>query len=173
MRGFVILLILFVFTPSLFAQGVPLIPFKAKWINGPNGQELYKSKRHKKGIFIFHSVMTSCRYNYTQAETLKDMADHYRQEKRVQILDYVTDQRLRNVNSWIDNTRPNHPVLHDEGHVLHKKFKEAVDSPVYFPSTIIVDCHGIVHDFRSGPWDPRARREIYNLVDDLLENICQ
>lgn len=142
--------------------------FELPWVNNAVTDLKYKSADHPNGVFVVEAYFLGCPYCNDNAPNVNALADKYRKEPRVQVLDVSRDCRASDYRTWISRHKPNHPVLND----CSKKLIGQLGTR-YYPSVYVIDCHGDVVYDHVGVWNGEVKREIDQVISGLLRETCE
>lgn len=142
-------------------------PFSLPWMNQSSGEATYHSVDHPGGVFVIEAYFLNCPYCNDNAPNVDRLADKYRGNPRVQVLDVGVDRNDSQYESWIQKHNPNHPVLKDP--------RRTVIGPLGttgFPSTYVLDCNGNVRESTSGLWNATKKAQLEQAIEKLLGETC-
>lgn len=111
--------------------------FELPQMNGENIGQMYRSVDHEDAIYVFEAYFNLCPYCHENAPQIKQLAEEFKNEPRVQIVDVGRDCRDSDYRSWVNRHQPVHPVLKDCNQVVIGQLGVSA-----FPTTAIVDCKG-------------------------------
>ena len=163
----VIASLLFAFAGIAQASFIPMIEFPLK--NGPNRDDIYKMSEHPNTVFVFEAYRLSCEYCNENAPLVDALADDYRANARVQVLDLGQDVADRDYEEWIDRHHPNHSVVLDTNKRVYNTLKTVNGVPQVF----VVNCRGELVGNIVGSWDANDERKVRKLVDQALVTTCE
>jgi peroxiredoxin len=140
-------------------------PFELPWMNSAGGVTVYKSATLIDPIFVVEAYFLGCPYCNQNASNVNDLAEAYKNEPRVQVLDVGVDRQDSQYASWIQKHKPNHPVLKDANKVLIRQL-----GTTGYPSTYVIDGRTmtVVYD-TDGVWGSDTRDDLRNAIDTLLK----
>lgn len=141
-----------------------LLPFQLPEYAGP----LYSSAEHANGVFLVEAYFNTCPYCNQNAENVNDLADDYKANERVQVLDVGIDKNDSDYKSWVNKHQPNHPVLMDPRKELIRKLGTSG-----YPSTYVIGCDGEVIYETSGVWSSAKKQRIHEAVESGLKLNCR
>lgn len=156
---------------SQVAQAKTITPFELQWMNHENRTTTYKSSEPTGKVHIIETYFLNCPYCNDNAPNVDEMAEHYANEPRVQVLDVGRDCREVDYDTWIEKHNPNHPVLNDCKQVVIKQLNAGNPKPKY-PTVFVTDCKGTVHFERIGVWSPSTKSSIRAAVTKALQVDC-
>ena len=159
-----VLIALFLLSPLAHAVS----PFELPWMNHTDSGTIYKSADHVSGIFVVEAYFLNCPYCNDNAENVNELADKYKSDSRVQVLDVGIDTSDSQYKTWINKHRPNHPVLKDSQRRLISQLGTSG-----YPSTYVLDCKGNVLTKTSGAWNSQKLNQITNAIEKLLKQDCK
>lgn len=140
-------------------------PFSLPWMNHEQPGTSFKTSDYPDGIFVIHPYFIYCQINYQLEPKVNQLANDYVSEPRVHVLDIGVDKKDSDYEKWIEQVKPNHPVLKDsERTVVHAL------GITHYPTTIILDGSGSIH-YRSTPgiWTDKEEQKIRATIDWLLQ----
>ena len=153
---------------SLFLSlALAILPFELPWMNHPSGPATYRTSDHRDGVFVVEAYFLGCHYCHVNAPNVHELAGKYASEKRVQVLDVGIDRSDSQYQTWIQQHKPNHPVLKDAQRQVVRKLGVGG-----YPSTYVIDCKGNVTYETSGVWNSETRQAIQSAVDEALKVTC-
>jgi len=148
------------------AASIPMMEFPL--MNGTPGQT-YKMSDVKNGVFVFEAFRLSCSYCNTNAPNVDQLADEYRDNARVQVIDLGLDQGDFEYSEWNRIHNPNHPVVKDVGF----KAYSALKTQNLIPQVFIVNCRGERVGVHAGTWDNAANAQIRQHIATALATTCE
>jgi peroxiredoxin len=143
-------------------------PFELQWMNNPE-KSVYKSSDHKDGIFVIEAYFRDCTYCNKNAPRVNALAEKFKNEPRVQVLDVGVDSQDSTYAEWIQKHKPNHPVLKD---AKGEKLVKSQLGTTGYPSTYVIDCNGNVVATTRGVWSSSSQGKIERAIEDLLSENC-
>ncbi len=159
-----LLLSMSLFSASVFAETKTVKPFELAWMNAEKADTKYKSKDHPEGIFVLENYFLRCPYCNYNAPNVNDLADKYKDDKVVQILDVGIDSSTNDYKTWISKHSPNHPVLKDATRLLATQLE--IEG---YPTTVILNCK-MEEVYRTvGLWEESTIEEMHKTIDKLKE----
>lgn len=153
---------------SKAAFGATIKPFSIPWMNHATAGTKYATADHPGGVFVLEFYANFCGACNENADNVDALAEAYKDEPRVQVLDVSLDTSNREIKAWIFNHQPNHPVVKDEGHTLWNQVNEE-----YIPTAVVTDCHGDIKWRNTGVWDRATVADLKRVVDGLLAQTCE
>jgi len=160
---YLLALLAFVVSSNAFA----IDPFNMPWKNHPTRDTIYKSSDHPNGIFVLEFHANFCGACNENAANVDELAEHYKDEARVQVLDVSLDRDDREIAAWIRRHQPNHPVVKDEGRRVWNQVGEQ-----YIPTVVIIDCNGQEAFRYTDVWSAAVKSQIRAAIDGLLAVDC-
>jgi peroxiredoxin len=130
-----LLAVVFAFLVSSVAWAVDA--FELQQMNGENIGQMYRSVDHEDAVFVFEAYFNLCPYCHENAPLVKRLAEEFKDEPRVQVIDLGRDCRDSDYRSWISRHQPKHPVLKDCNRVVLSQLNVSA-----FPTTAVIDCKG-------------------------------
>ncbi len=152
---------------SQAASATTINAFSLPWINGPARDSMYQTGDHPDGVFVLEFFANFCGACNDNAVNVNTLADGYKDNARVQVLDMSLDTDPRETASWIANHSPNHPVVNDGAKTVWNQIDQQ-----YIPTTVVMDCKGTVQFLHNDVWDATATQQIKDTVDGLLKQPC-
>lgn len=158
------LVVLFISTLTLTAQGAMQVsPFELPMANGKSANELFKSSDHPNTVYVIENYFYGCPYCRENAENVNELADAYKNDPRVVVLDVGIDKMDSLYEAWVKKFEPNHPVLKDPKRVIAKQLKVTG-----YPTAVILDQNLNVVFRTTGVWEESTIAEMMRKIDSLL-----
>jgi peroxiredoxin len=151
---------------SSSAFATTIAPFK-EFIANSSQDSTYSSADHKDGVFVMEFYANFCGACNENADNVNALADQYKDQARVQVLDMSLDTDESEIKAWISNHNPNHPILEDGDRTVWSQLDEQ-----YIPTTVIMDCKGNVVWKNTGVWGGEEKATIKQKLDQLLSQSC-
>lgn len=148
------------------AASIPMYDLPLK--SGPAGA-VYKMSERPNSVFVFEAYKLSCVYCNKNAPNVDRLADDYRDNPRVEVLDLGLDTSNDAYAEWIRRHKPNHPVVQDVGN----KIFNALKSQNSIPQVFIVNCRGQLVGSTVGEWNAAANKAVRDYVDQALTTVCE
>lgn len=145
----------------------PIAPFALPQMNVTPHAD-YVSTAHPGAVFVIEAYFLGCPYCNDNAANVDDLVDAYPDEPLLQVLDVGVDRSDSDYATWISRHQPNHPVLKDSSRSLIHQLGTSG-----YPSSYVLDCHGVVQFSGTGEWDSRELQSIKTAIDRLLAQGCQ
>lgn len=142
--------------------------FELPVMNSPS-LKTFNSKNHPNGVFALEAYFLGCPYCNYNAENVDELADLYKGNDNVHVLDVGYDCRQSQYSGWINKHKPNHLVLNDCG---GQKLLRRLGVSSY-PTFIILDCRGDEIYRTSGVWNAAKKAVIKSKIDAALESCSQ
>jgi len=149
---------------SLFLFALSLLPIQLPQMNAEPGT-VYSSPVN--AVTVVEAYFNTCPYCNYNAPNVDELADEYRSNDRVQVLDVGIDRKDSDYQSWINKHKPNHPVLKDSSRILINQL-----GTKSYPSTYVIGCDGQVLMKTSGQWSQSTKRKIRDAVEAALKVDC-
>ena len=143
-------------------------PFSLLWINHPTPNTIFQSKDIPNAIFVIESFFNACPPCNQNAPKVESLAEFYSNESRVHFLDVGVDRKKSEYQDWIRKHDPHHPVLMDSDQLVNLQL-----GTEGYPSSYVLDCHGVVVAHTLGVWDEEATYSIKSAIDALLKTQCE
>lgn len=137
--------------------------FNLPVMNGKVG-EVFDSAKYPNDVLVVEAYFKDCPYCNQNAPNVDSLADVFKTNPRVHVLDVGIDTKDVDYANWIGRHHPNHPVLKDSQRKLIKQL-----GTTSYPSIYILDGTGTIRYRNSGTWDSATRMEIQEKVEDLLK----
>jgi peroxiredoxin len=160
-------LVLFLVASWASVTAMAVDPFSLPWMNATSANTTYSSSNFPTGIFVVEAYFETCPYCNDNAASVNDLASHYANEPRVQVLDVGIDRDDSSYQQWISDHNSNHPVLKDAQRTLIGELGTSG-----YPSTYVLDCKMNVVYSHTGEWDSGDETDIETQVDALLKQTC-
>jgi len=142
-------------------------PFALPQMNHANVGTLYNSSEKQNAVFVIETYFLNCPYCNDNAPNVDDLAEKYKYEPRVQVLDVGVDKNESQYKTWILKHSPNHPVLNDGNRILVRQL-----GTTGYPSSYVVDCQGNVLATTSGVWSSSKLQIIEQGIEAGLRTTC-
>ena len=163
MRKFIMIALLM----STAAFAAPIKPFALPQMNASPIGTSFTSASHPGRAWVIENYFNSCSYCNENAPQVNDLADFYKDNARVLVIDLGIDRQDAQYATWISNHAPNHPVLKDSSRSLTNQF-----GTTGYPSTYVMNCKMEVTWSHSGVWDAASLAEIKDKIDEALSVEC-
>jgi hypothetical protein len=147
--------------------GLAVAPFSLKQMNGDNVGQMYNSSSHPNGVFLLEGFFNGCPYCHDNAPLIDEIAEAFKDEPRVQVLDIGRDCRESDYRSWIARHNPNHPVLRDCDQLLLSQLGISG-----YPTSVIADCSGKEVYRKVGSMQARDVAAAKAAITKALETQC-
>jgi hypothetical protein len=148
-----------------FAASIPPSSFPVK--NGDSGQ-VYNMADHPNTVHVFESYGLNCVYCNQNAPAVDRLADEFKSNPRVRVMDLGVDRNDSDYAEWIRRHHPNHLVAQD----VNRKVYNALHTENGIPQAFVVDCKGTMHGNIVGAWDSSAEQRIRQLIASALTVSC-
>ncbi len=142
-------------------------PFSLPWMNSQLSGSLYYSADHPKAVFVIEAYYLNCPYCNENAPNVNKLAENYKDEPLVQVLDIGIDRNDSYYNEWIRRHNPNHTVLKDDKMQVISQL-----GTTHYPSTYVLDCKGNILFSTSGVWSNSIKAKLINTIDTQLLEDC-
>ena len=149
------------------AASIPMLEFPVKTAGSPAGS-IYRMADHPNSVWVFESYRLSCVYCNQNAPNVDKLANDYKDNPRVQVLDAGLDTGDAEYIEWNRRHKPNHPVIQDVGYKVFKAFR--VENAI--PQVFVVDCKGNLVGSAMGAWGPTESAAIRGYINKALETTC-
>lgn len=140
---------------------IPLYEFLRLNGDGSPEQERYRMVDHPTAVFVFEAYRNSCGACSENASQIHQLADEYKLNPRVQILDLSLDSTHQEFDDWIRRHSPAYPVILDEGFRVFR----ALRSSSGVPQTFVVNHKGELLGSISGTWDDEVRDKVRRMIE--------
>ncbi len=150
------------------AYGIDLSNYDGMpWANN-NEREVFNFSEHTNGVFVVEGYFYSCPYCQDNAKNVNDLAEEYRDETRVTVLDvaHVRDNSSK-IRAWIRKHNPNHPVVSDQVGLL------GALGISRFPTVKVINCEGDILYTGTGVWNSSKKRAIKSAIETGLDTQCE
>ena len=137
-----------------------LLPFS---LPNMTTQTQYNSEDHKGGVFVVEAFFYGCHYCHANSNNVHELAEQYRGNDKVQVMDVGIDRRDDYYAAWVRQHGCTHPVLKDDRKELIGKL-----GTHSYPSTYVVNCRGELVAETSGVWDSGIKRRLRSAVDKAV-----
>lgn len=138
------------------------------WMNAREPGAVYSMADHQDGVFVFEAFSLNCSWCNKNAPNVDALAEEYKDNSRVQVIDLGIDSANSYFTRWIQTHKPNHPVLKDEGRSVYNTLKTENGIPQVF----VVNCHGEMIDNIVGYWSANEKARIRRAIARGLETTC-
>lgn len=138
-------------------------PFSLPQMN-PQGP-LYQSSDHPDSVFVIENYFIDCPYCNDNAENVDALAEEYKENARVQVLDVGIDRTVAQYEEWIRRHNPNHPVLNDGARKLTRQLGTS-----HYPTAYVVNSSGEVLLKTTGVWSTATKAKIRGAIETALES---
>ncbi len=155
-------LALVLFTKLTYA--VTVQPFTLPQMNAEVPGTLYSSEQQSCPVFVLENYFLNCPYCNDNAPNVDDLAEEFKDNKFVAVLDIGIDKSDSQYEEWIRRHHPNHPVLKDAKKTLTNQLGTSG-----YPSTYVLDFEGKVVLKTSGVWSSATKAKIRNKIKSLLQ----
>lgn len=142
------------------------LPFALPDMNA--GGAMYRSEDRKNAVYVLETFFLGCPYCHQNSPNVHELAESYKSEPRVQILDVGIDRQDGQYEAWIRAHKCQHPVLKDANRELVRRL-----GTQSYPSTYILNCRGELVYSSTGVWYQDTKRRIKMAVDKALETKCE
>jgi len=132
------------------------------WMNSAARDAVWKLSDHPNGVTVFEAYSITCTYCNQNAAAVDALADQFKNDPRVSVLDLGLDSSPRDFARWVAAHHPNHPVVKDANHTVFNALKQ--DDAI--PQTFVVACDGTLVAEAEGAWDDAAKQ---TLVDGIAK----
>jgi len=149
------------------SQALAIEHFELPWMNHELRGEIYRTTDHPNGVFVIEAYFIGCPACNHNVPNVKDLAQDYEAEPRVQILDVGRDCRDSDYVRWIQRHNPPYPVLND----CQRQVIGALNVRAY-PTTVVLNCHGEEVYRTVGVWNHSARNQIRAAINGALMTEC-
>lgn len=158
------------FAFASLAQAAGTIPNNLEFplVSGAAGS-MYRMADHPNGVFVFESFGLSCGYCNANAPAVDRLANDYKANARVQVLDMSLDSNSAYHKEWIRRHSPNHGVIADTGHKVYN----ALRTEDAIPQVFVVNCKGQMVGTYLGAWDGSAEKKVRGYVEKALTTTCE
>lgn len=140
-------------------------PFELRIMNPTSSEAgaVYKSIDHPNAIYVFENYFLNCPYCNDNAPNVDRLAEEFKDEPRVQVLDLGIDRTDAEYEEWIRRHRPNHPVLNDGARVLTRQLGTS-----RYPTAYVVKSGEVIFK-TTGVWSPQTFERIRSLLRSTRE----
>lgn len=138
------------------------------WMNAREAGATYNMADYPNGVFVFEAFSLNCSWCNKNAANVDALADKYKDNARVQVVDLGIDTSNSYFTRWIQTHKPNHPVVKDQGRAVYNALKTQNGIPQVF----VVDCNGTMIDNIVGYWSSTEKSRIDRAIARGLETTC-
>ena len=150
------------FSISSFAFSVQ--HFELPWMNNTSENSIYQTQKHPGAVWVLETFFLGCPYCNDNAPQVNSLANHFKNDERVQVLDIGIDSSASSYAEWIRRHQPNHPVLNDSKRVVVRQL-----GTTSYPSTYVLDKNLKVIYKSAGVWSSKVEAQIKEAVERALE----
>lgn len=118
-------------------------------------------------VYVVEAYFNTCPYCNYNAPNVDSLAESYKSDLRVHVLDVGIDKQDSDYQSWIRKHNPNHPVLKDSKRQLVGRL-----GTTSYPSTYVIDCLGNVAYKTVGEWSGATQNKIKDAIEKSLQLKC-
>lgn len=142
--------------------------FNLTWFNRTSDQpQTFNSADYKNTVFILEVYQLNCAPCNSNEPNVKALADFYKSNDKVKVLDLGIDQDLNSYTKWIARHQQNHPVLIDTGRTVAQQLGVQLT-----PTAYLLDCNKNVKWQHTGEWSAHQIAEIKGIVTSLATQRC-
>ena len=138
------------------AQRIDPATTQLPWMNSPAHDASGSSPTTRTASRCSRPIASPARYCNQNAPAVDALADEYKADARVAVLDLGLDSSDRDYGRWIAAHHPNHPVVKDVNHTVFAALKQ--DEAI--PQTFVVACDGTLVASTLGAWDDAAKQTL-------------
>ena len=145
------------------SAGIAFADVKPFALRVMNGNGLYESAKQTNAVYVLENYFLDCIYCNQNAPNVDELADFYKNDNRVQVLDLGIDRTDMQYTEWIRRHRPNHPVLNDGARVVTKQL-----GTTSYPTVNVVNGAGVVLFKSTGVWSGSTKARLHAVIDQAL-----
>jgi peroxiredoxin len=145
-----------------------ILPVSLPQMNAEQPGTVFSTDSIKNGVVVVEAYFNTCPYCNMNAPAVAALADSYKDNSRVVVLDVGIDRNDSDYSNWIAKHHPNHPVLKDSQRQLVKKL-----GTTSYPSTYVLNCHGDIVAKTVGQWSQTEQATIQEGIKTALQTVCE
>lgn len=138
------------------------------WMNSSVHGAVWKFADHANGVTVLEAYSVNCGYCNRNAAAVNALADDYKDDARVTVLDLGVDTADRDYRRWIAKHKPNHPVVKDVNQAVYYALRQTT----IIPTTFVVACDGTLVAWTSNVWDDAAEETLRNGIAKAEQVTC-
>ena len=146
--------------PALGAEKLDPKTLDLPWMNSPAHDAHFRMADHAEAVVVFEAYAISCSWCNKNAPQVDALADEYKNDARVVVVDLGLDASDRDYRSWIATHKPNHPVVKD----VDRKVWQALHSDDGIPQTFVVACDGSLQGSTLGYWGDEEKQALREAI---------
>jgi hypothetical protein len=146
------------------SQSFAAWPLELPWMNAHGSEKTYRASDHPDAVFVVEAYFDGCGWCHKNSPLVNALAKEFQGNDRVQFLDVGVDYTDREFQSWINATKPNHPVLKDpDGASFLSDFNIQG-----YPTTLVLDSNGDEQYRHIGYWGANGASEVRDAINEAL-----
>lgn len=154
--------------PLAHAAGIDPATTEFPWVNGSGRDARYKLADNASKVHILEVWRSSCTWCNSNAAQVKELAEQYAGDQRVQFLDLGQDTADSSYTQWIRRHAPSYPVVKDVGSAVFNALRQADG----VPQTYVIDCHGRLVDYTVGYWGDGEKETLKAAISRAKHVVC-
>jgi thiol-disulfide isomerase/thioredoxin len=143
-------------------------PFVLEWYNFGETIGEYKSEDHPGATFVLEIFANSCGACNANAVNVEALAEEFKDNPKVQVLDVGIAQQPRELRAWIERHAPKHPVVQGKRSLMLE-----LGGITSTPTAVILNCKLEVIHKTSGRWTPAVAEKLREVIQaSLMDASC-